>query len=70
MLVECPNCKTIIVVDGLGRRRLDIPLKNVCDTLQAHKNVKTAAQQLRCSPAYIFKILKENGLKLKNVIKD
>jgi hypothetical protein len=46
-----------------------MPLKIVCDALQAHRSVKSAANELRCSQAYIFKVLKENGLKLKDVIK-
>ncbi|MFC1945467.1 hypothetical protein ACFLWF_01795 [Chloroflexota bacterium] len=68
MKINCPSCGKPVVVNGLGRKRLDIPLKNICDELQAHKNVKTAAEQLNCSSGYIFKVLKANGLKLKDVI--
>ena len=52
----------------LGRKRLNIPLKNVCESLQAHHSVKVVAQELNCSEGYIFKVLKANGLKLKDVI--
>lgn len=52
----------------LGRRRLNIPLKNVSECLQAHCNVVAAANELGCSPAYIFSVLKANGLKLKDVV--
>ena len=69
MKIECPNCGKSVEVNGLGRKRLNIPLKNICDALQAHKNVSSAAQELGCSPAYIFGVLKANGLKLKDVIK-
>jgi len=68
MIVQCPNCGTSIVVSGLGRRPLNIPLKNVCECLQAHRSVVAAAQALNCSQAYIFGVLKANGLKLKDVI--
>lgn len=68
MLVQCPNCGRKIEIDGLGRKRLNIPLKNISDCLQAHRNVVTAADELGCSPAYIFGVLKVNGLKLKDVI--
>jgi len=68
MIVKCPNCGKAVVVNGLGRKRLNISLKNVCESLQAHRNVVAAAQDLNCSQGYIFKVLKDNGLKLKDVI--
>ena len=68
MKIKCPRCGEHVVVNGLGRKRLNIPLKNVCESLQAHRNVVTAANELGCSPAYIFGVLKGNGLKLKDVI--
>jgi len=64
MKIQCPHCGETVAVNGL----LNIPLKNVSDCLQAHRNVVTAANELDCSPAYIFGILKINGLKLKDVI--
>ena len=69
MIVQCPYCGKPVVVNGLGRRRLNIPLKNVCESLQAYKNVVAAANELNCSQGYIFGVLKANGLKLKDVIK-
>ena len=69
MIVQCPHCGKSVVVNGLGRKRLNIPLKNVCESLQAHHNVVAAAQELNCSEAYIFGVLKANGLRLKDVIK-
>ena len=68
MIVQCPNCGKSVVVNGFGRKPLNIPLKNVCDSLQAHRNVVTAANALGCSAAYIFGVLKANGIKLKEVI--
>jgi hypothetical protein len=68
MIVTCPHCGKSVVVDNLGRKRLNIPLKNVCESLRAHRNVVAAAQELNCSQAYIFKVLKDNGLRLKDVI--
>jgi len=69
MKVQCPNCGGSVVVNGLGRKPLNIPLKNVCEALQVHRNVKAASQELDCSEAYIFGVLKANGLKLKDVVK-
>jgi len=68
MLVQCPHCGGTVAVNGLGRKRLNIPLKNVCEALQAHRNAVAAANELNCSEAYIFATLKANGLKLKDVI--
>ena len=68
MIVQCPHCGKPVVVNGLGRKPLNIPLKNVCESLQAHRNVVVAANELNCSQGYIFKVLKDNGLKLKDII--
>jgi hypothetical protein len=68
MLVPCPHCGGQVAVNGLGRKRLNISLKNVYECLQAQRNVVTAANELGCSQAYIFGVLKANGLKLKDVI--
>ena len=68
MIIQCPNCGEKVVVNGLGRRRLNIPLKNVCESLSAHHSVKVAANELGCSQGYIFEVLKDNGLKLKDVV--
>jgi len=69
MIVQCPQCGQPVVVNGLGRKPLNIPLKNVLDSLQAHLDVTAAARELGCSPSYIFGILKKNGLKLNEVIR-
>ena len=68
MKIQCPNCGQSVVVNGLGRKRLNIPLKNVCESLQIHRNVLAVASELGCSEAYIFGVLKANGLKLRDVI--
>ena len=70
MIVSCPHCGKSVVVNGLGRKPLNIPLKNVCEALQAHGSVKLAANELNCSQAYIFGVLKTNGLKLNDVLKE
>jgi len=69
MITPCPHCGKPVVVNGLGRKPLNIPLKNVCETLLAHHSVAAAANELNCSQGYIFGVLKANGLKLKDVIK-
>ncbi len=68
MKVQCPHCGKSVVVNGLGRKPLSIPLKNVCESLQTHGSVLGVANDLNCSEGYIFGVLKSNGLKLENVI--
>lgn len=68
MIIRCPHCGKPVVVHGLGRKPLNIPLKNVCEALQVHRSVVVAANELNCSQGYIFNKLKANGLKLKDVI--
>jgi len=67
MKVQCPHCGKPVVVSGLGRKPLNIPLKNVCDALRANHSVVAAAKEIGCSKGYIYKVLKANGLKLKDV---
>jgi len=68
MIIQCPNCGEKVVVKGLGRKPLNIPLNNVCECLRKHHSVAAAAQELNCSEAYIFGILKANGLRLRELI--
>jgi len=67
MIIQCPKCGEKVVVNGLGRRRLDIPVKNVYDALLVHGSVVAAANELGFSRGYIYKVLKANGLSLKDV---
>lgn len=67
MTVTCPHCSKSVVVNGLGRKRLNIPLKNVCEALQTQQSVAAAASKLGCSQGYVFNVLKANGLRLKDV---
>ena len=69
MIIPCPHCGKSVAVNSLGRKPLNIPLKNVCEALRAHGNVVASAKELGCSPAYIFGVLKANRLKLKDVVK-
>ena len=68
MIKKCPNCGEKISINGLGRKRLNIDVKNVCDALQTYRSVVAVARELNCSQGYIFKVLKDNGLKLKELI--
>jgi transcriptional regulator of acetoin/glycerol metabolism len=68
MRVLCPNCGKTVVVGGLGRKRLNISLKNICEALRSHGNVAAAAKELGCSQGYIFNALKAHGIRPKDII--
>ena len=69
MIIQCPNCGEKVMVKGLGRKPLNIPLKNVYECLRKHRSVSKAAPELGCSQGYIYNVLKANGLKLEDVFK-
>ena len=62
MIVKCPHCGKDVAVNGLGRKPLNISLKNVLGSLRVHRGVTATAKELGCSPSYIFGVLKKNGL--------
>ena len=68
MLIECPHCGGKIAVNGLGRKALNIPLINVYDALRLYRSVQGAATELRCSRAYVYKVLKAKRLTPADVI--
>jgi len=46
----------------LGRERLNHTVKIVCDALRQCHTVTATARKLNCSRAYIYKVLKANGM--------
>lgn len=68
MKITCPNCRQEVVVSGLGRKAFNMPVIKVCDTLGVYPSVLLAANNLRVSRGYIYKILKANGLKVKDYL--
>jgi len=67
MIIQCPKCGEKVVVSGLGRKHLRIPVKNVYDAISASGSVAGAARVLGCSRAYIYKVMKANGLKVSRL---
>jgi len=68
MKVQCPYCGQEVAVNGFGRRPLNIDVTEVCGTLQRCHSVKAAAEELGCSRAYIYKVLKENGRSITDFV--
>jgi hypothetical protein len=69
MLVKCPHCGGTVVVNRLGRKPLAKPVTEVYDALHAQHSVTPAAESLGCSRAYIYKVLKAEGVTPADVIK-
>lgn len=68
MKIQCPHCGKSVAVNGLGRKKLDIPLNNVYDALRVCGGVIPAAKELDCSPAYIYQVCGEHGIKPIEII--
>jgi len=67
--VICPKCGEKIKFKGTGGRKpKNIPVNFVCDKLRATCSVKQAAEELGCSRGYIYKVLKEAGLRLREIL--
>jgi len=67
--INCPNCGHNIPIENrTGRKPLNIGVKNICDTLQACRDIALAAEKLYCSRAYIYRELAKQGMKPKEVI--
>ena len=62
MIITCQHCGHSIEVKGLGRKAKAVPVINICDTVRAKGSIRAAAKELHCSRAYIYKVLKDNGL--------
>jgi hypothetical protein len=59
----------MVVVNRFGRRPLNIPVTKVCDALHLCRSVTAAANELKCSRAYVYKILKVSGLTTEEAMK-
>ena len=68
MEIQCPKCGELILLNSFGRKPLNITVKNVCDALQKHHNITAAAEELGCSRAYIYRVLKKNNLSLGDFV--
>jgi molybdenum-dependent DNA-binding transcriptional regulator ModE len=67
-VIVCPHCGGTVEINGLGRRPLNIGVIKICDALRLQGNVREAAKSLGCSCAFVYKILKTNGLTHSEVL--
>ncbi|MFC2047186.1 hypothetical protein ACFLTK_02785 [Chloroflexota bacterium] len=70
MITTCKKCGASVVVNTGGRKKLAIDVTLLCDTLRLQRSIPAAAQELACSRGYIYKVLKNNKLTLKDVMSD
>ena len=70
--IVCPHCGKKVALtkrNRLGRKPLNLSVKNVCDTIQDCHDIALAAERLGCSRGYIYKVLKEQGKSPRDFIK-
>jgi hypothetical protein len=72
--VTCPHCSKQVPIPNtgkvLGRKPLDIDVKNICDALTAYRDIALAAKSLHCSRGYIYAELKKHGMTPKEIIQE
>ena len=68
MLVQCPYCGNSVEVNGLGRKPLNIPVINVYDAIKRYHNVPAAAVSLGCSRGYVYKVLKQHRMTVRDIV--
>lgn len=67
-VITCPHCGKVAATLGIGRAATNILVTDICDALRVCRSVPSAAEKLGCSPALVYKVLKVNGLTVKDVI--
>ena len=67
--ITCPYCGKVAATLLLGRPTSNIGVIKVCDALRLCRSVPLAAGKLGCSRAYIYKVLKANGMTSTEIIK-
>ena len=68
--VTCPVCgaRIAIATGKSGRKRLNLPVKNIYNALQLYSSAAQAAEKLGCSRGYIYKVCKEQGTTPRDVM--
>ena len=60
MDVKCPKCHANITVSISGRKKLEVPVKNIFNALAVNKNITDIAAELGCSRSTIYNRLKDH----------
>lgn len=69
--ITCPGCgeKIPLTKSSSGRKPLNIPVTTIYDALRLTRSIPATAKELGCSRAYIYKVLKEQGKTLEEVLR-
>ncbi|MFC1968547.1 hypothetical protein ACFLVX_04075 [Chloroflexota bacterium] len=68
-VITCPHCGKVATTLGIGRAATNIVVTGICDALRLCRSIPAAANELGCSRALIYKILKANGMTPADIIK-
>ena len=69
--INCPHCGKKVVLakrNRLGRKPLNIGVKNIYDALRSCHDIALAAEKLGCSRAYIYMELAKHDATPREVI--
>jgi hypothetical protein len=67
--INCPVCGAEIpITHSSGRKPLNLSVNLICDTLKRTHSIKDAAEELGCSRAYIYKVLKTQKTTLDEIL--
>lgn len=70
-IITCPACgEKIPIANSAGRKPLNLDVKFIYDTLRTSRSITTAAKKLGCSRGYIYKVLKDHGKTLDDILGD
>ena len=70
MAITCPYCGKVAATLRIGRAATNIGVTEICYALRFCLSVSPAAEELGCSRALIYEILKQHGLTPMEVIKE
>ncbi len=68
MKISCPHCGKEFLLSGLGRKKINVSVKNIYDKLATGESIPTVAQELGCSRAYIYNLLNKQKIKFSKGI--
>ena len=67
--INCPHCgQKVPVANRLGRKPLNIGVKNIYDTLKECRDITLTAEKLGCSRAYIYRELAKHAITPREVM--
>lgn len=66
--IICQHCGKVAATIGIGKVATSLTVTDICDSLTTTHSVSTTAQNLGCSRALIYKLLKSAGMTAREVL--